>query len=144
MSFLSLAQTSIFCEIIKKGLMLCATYSTVLQILEIRPLLCSRNVNEFLHSILYGIKWLVPIIPYKTNPSYHRDPLYTLYMVQLREHVCAQEEYGIIKIHMDQVISVEHSITGEAEDIERKKRQSYSKPESLCEQKIHDLAATSL
>ena len=35
---------------------------------------------------------------------------------QFRESVCAQEEYGITEIHTDQVISVQHSTVGEAED----------------------------
>lgn len=55
--------------------MLCATYFVILQILQIRPLLCSRNVTEFLNSILYGVKLLFLIIPYKMKPSYLRDPL---------------------------------------------------------------------
>lgn len=77
--------------------MLCVTYSAVLQILEIRPLLCSRNVNEFLHRILYGIKWLFLINPYETIPSTTGMPSIAFMWSranQFREGVCAQECHG--------------------------------------------------
>ncbi|PKU47064.1 hypothetical protein llap_2613 [Limosa lapponica baueri] len=73
---------------------------------------------------------------------HHHKPILASFGLAPAEHlsqhkvnqfsVCAQEEYGIMEIHMDQIISVEHSTVGEAED-RRKKHPSCLKLESLFE-----------
>lgn len=104
--------------------MLCATYSAVLQILAIRPLLCSRNVNENVYIAFsmaltgyFSLFLIKQTLPTTVTPS---TPFTWLRANQFRGSIGAPEEYGVTEIHMDQVISVEHSTSGEAEDREKK------------------------
>jgi len=118
--------------------MLCVTYSAVLQTLEIRPLLSSGNVNEFLHSILYGIKWLISHYSLQKEPFLSQGPpLCPVYApgptssgkVFVLKRNMVSRKFTWIELFLCSILLLEKQKT------EKKMCPSYLKLASLCEGK---------